>query len=102
MRSDHYWWHLKDLVKLRAKGRCEHCRRRAIHALHHRTYERDGHEEPKDVMGVCRACHKAIHGLWPPGHVVLMARGSLGANGDPRLGITRAWLNYLARRMKKG
>jgi len=101
MRSDPYWWHLKDLVKRRAGGRCEHCRRRGIHALHHRTYARKLHEDPRDVMGVCRACHKAIHGLWPFGHTILVAKGSLADLGDPGLGMTAAWVRYLARVKKK-
>lgn len=94
-RHDRFWWHLKDLVRKRADNRCEWCRRRLIYALHHRTYERKLHEAPKDVMGVCRACHKMIHGLWPPGYKLLVAKGSLADKGDSGLGITLRWLAYL-------
>ena len=32
--------------------------------LHHRNYDRLGHERWTDLIPVCRACHDHIHTLW--------------------------------------
>jgi hypothetical protein len=36
-----------------------------------------------------------IHGLWEPDHEIAVDPGSLAAKGDPGLGISRLWLDYL-------
>jgi hypothetical protein len=30
--------------------------------VHHLTYDRLGHEDPADLIGLCRACHSFLHG----------------------------------------
>lgn len=52
----------------RARHRCEHvdgnkrCSEVLFLDAHHLTYDRHGHEEPEDLMIVCRYHHKQIHG----------------------------------------
>ena len=94
VRDDWYWWSLKDRVKARGQNRCEFCERRSIHALHHRTYDRFGHEYARDVMGVCSACHKFIHGRL---NKIVVNRGSLADLGDRGIGSNDIWKDYLRR-----
>lgn len=95
LRTDVYWWSLKDDAKRRARNRCEFCRLRPIYDLHHRTYERQFNERIEDVMAVCRRCHQAIHGLLGWGVPIRAAEDSLAARGDCGIGITELWLEYL-------
>jgi len=41
-----------------AHGKCQRCgvRSRQL-AVHHKTYQRFGHEEPDDLIAVCPECH---------------------------------------------
>jgi 5-methylcytosine-specific restriction endonuclease McrA len=32
--------------------------------LHHKTYDRLGHEHLADLLPMCRACHTRLHDLW--------------------------------------
>ena len=41
--------------------RCARCRRKGEN-LHHRTYDRVGHEHDDDVVLLCRQCHETFHG----------------------------------------
>jgi hypothetical protein len=91
IRTDVYWWNLKDDAKSRGRNLCEFCRIRPIYDLHHRTYERKWQERLEDVMAVCRRCHEAIHF----GGCVRAANGSLAASGDSGHGMTAPWLEYL-------
>ena len=53
-------------VRVRARNRCEDCGRSdaARHFdIHHLTYERHGHEDPDDVLWLCRDCHDLRHDL---------------------------------------
>lgn len=94
------WWTLKDDVRVRARNRCEWCSRRPMSLLHHRTYARyGGAERAEDVMGVCYACHKAIHGLLPWSHgqppTIVVGVGSLADRGDSGMGDGALWDAYL-------
>lgn len=97
--SSPQWYALKDLVRLRARNLCEWCRRRPMAILHHRTYANVGYEQPADVMGVCHACHKAIHGRLPWTHgqppTMVVGVGSLADLGDPGMGDSALWDAYL-------
>lgn len=46
-------------VRMRCSGT------RAIE-VHHMTYENIGREQPGDVIGVCAACHRALHNINEP------------------------------------
>jgi hypothetical protein len=47
---------------IRARGRCELCGRRRRLTIHHRTYERLGHERRSDIAVLCWRCHERQHG----------------------------------------
>jgi hypothetical protein len=46
----------KHAGKIKAPSRCERCRRRKPHEMHHRLYC-----EPLAVMWLCRLCHHITH-----------------------------------------
>lgn len=53
----------------RALRRCQLCNAKAKKGapldVHHRTYERLGHEEPADLIVLCRDCHGRFHDKLP-------------------------------------
>jgi len=55
-------WEQKALkVRRRDKFRCRKCGERGW-IVHHLTYERVGKEHMRDLITVCDACHKRLHG----------------------------------------
>lgn len=55
------WAASRDRVLLRAGFKCERgCGRDARH-VHHKTYERLGHEALDDLEALCLECHQAEH-----------------------------------------
>jgi hypothetical protein len=90
------WYRRVDAVRARARGRCEFCQHRRMQHCHHRTYVRFGQEPLSDLMGVCRLCHQAIHRLGRRTSPLLCAEGSLLAEGDSGMGLSRQWRAYLA------
>jgi HNH endonuclease len=58
------WWrlHVRRQALDRADSRCEQCASPRELEVHHRTYERLGHEDPDDVMVLCGRCHAGTHG----------------------------------------
>ncbi len=52
------WALLREAVRRRADDRCERCRRAKMDAVHHRTYERIGHEDLDDLVAICDPCHE--------------------------------------------
>ena len=56
------WQRLRTAVFERCGGICEVCKAAAAEQAHHLTYERLGHEELADLLGVCKPCHELIHG----------------------------------------
>lgn len=62
LRSAH--WLLFRMSVLSTRGhQCEQCGNSERIELHHKTYERIGRELPQDVIVLCRACHRAEHGI---------------------------------------
>lgn len=95
------WYRRVDAVRARARGLCEFCQHRRMAHCHHRTYARFGQEPLTDLMGVCAACHRAIHGLLRLGTALVCDEASLLATGDSGMGLTRAWTTYLATRKER-
>jgi 5-methylcytosine-specific restriction endonuclease McrA len=57
-------WHAKRHAAItRANYKCQRCYTQDHLQVHHRTYERRGHEKPNDLMVLCDKCHKNEHGL---------------------------------------
>ncbi|MEZ4728310.1 MAG: hypothetical protein R3E79_14345 [Caldilineaceae bacterium] len=55
------WRQRAEAAKARVGYRCQICNRaspRVILEVHHRTYERLGHEQPEDLTVLCRGCHE--------------------------------------------
>lgn len=51
-------WQERRLAKLEhAKFKCEKCGERNGLEVHHKTYERLGHEKSSDLIVLCKACH---------------------------------------------
>lgn len=60
LASDH-WRGFRRMVLAREK-RCAVCKQRAT-VVHHKTYERIGHELYTDVEAMCSNCHDLLHGI---------------------------------------
>jgi phage terminase large subunit GpA-like protein len=55
-------WRLRRRIWiLQARARCERCGSRRRLTIHHRTYERLGHERRRDVTVLCWECHRSHH-----------------------------------------
>jgi hypothetical protein len=54
-----------DKIRLRAlkrvKYRCQVCNKKSVLNVHHRTYERRGHEKAADLIVLCKDCHRLYH-----------------------------------------
>ena len=57
------WQAIRADVIERANYRCERCGQPWGLEVHHETYERVGHEQPDDLVCLCRDCHRAAHGF---------------------------------------
>ena len=77
-------WRLRRRIWIvRAGGRCQRCGSRRRLTIHHRTYQRLGHERRADVTVLCWHCHRRHHN--PP-------RGGPSGAAAARLGSdARAW-----------
>jgi hypothetical protein len=60
LQSDAWRQRRRDAIQ-RADGRCQVCNGSGPLEVHHRTYERLGHESPGDLTVLCRACHARFH-----------------------------------------
>ena len=55
-------WRLRrELALAIADHRCQLCNSPAHLQVHHRTYERIGHEDTADLTVLCLTCHDAFH-----------------------------------------
>jgi hypothetical protein len=56
-------WQLKRQEAITsASNRCQLCNSAERLEVHHRTYERRGHELPEDLTVLCDKCHGKFHG----------------------------------------
>ena len=55
------WQEVRRAALERAGYRCQVCNAATPLDVHHRTYERRGHEHPSDVIALCRTCHELFH-----------------------------------------
>jgi hypothetical protein len=56
------WALLKQELRERASGLCEHCFAAPYQETHHATYERTGYELLEDLLAVCSPCHAFLSG----------------------------------------
>lgn len=59
-RETERWKKLRRAVMLRAKGKCEICRRREGTDLGHLTYDNFFNESMSDMLWLCRQCHTKL------------------------------------------
>jgi hypothetical protein len=59
-RQSQRWRTLALAVQMRAKGKCEICRRANGAECAHLTYERIFHEPIDDLLWVCQKCHREL------------------------------------------
>lgn len=55
------WRITRNHALRRARYQCERCQSKRNLRVHHKTYERLGHEWDQDLEVVCEACHGGIH-----------------------------------------
>lgn len=60
LRSRH-WAAVKKAVRYAYNGRCQICRSQNDTHVHHRSYDRLGHERWGDVALLCSSCHRTFH-----------------------------------------
>ena len=56
-----HWAAVRAYALYRAGYRCQLCNAPEPLDTHHRTYERRGGEEYRDVIAICRKCHSKFH-----------------------------------------
>lgn len=56
-----HWQRLRERKIAEAGGKCQLCSAGGALNLHHRTYERQGHERDDDVIVLCCSCHGRFH-----------------------------------------
>jgi 5-methylcytosine-specific restriction endonuclease McrA len=56
------WAKLREAVRARCKNRCERCQMWRMEHVHHISYDMLFQERLTDLVGLCEACHKFIHG----------------------------------------
>lgn len=55
------WQETRQRMLKRARFHCQVCNEKKVLHVHHRTYERRGHEEYGDLIVLCEDCHKLYH-----------------------------------------
>jgi hypothetical protein len=58
------WAEVRRVAVRRAGHQCQRCGAKGGELnVHHHTYERRGYEDLWDLIVLCRACHRAEHGI---------------------------------------
>jgi len=58
-------WKEKSSRFLEDNPICGLCKKHKSEEVHHTSYNRLGEEQPKDMLALCKRCHKGIHDLPP-------------------------------------
>ena len=84
LRSPH-WQSFRRVYLAAAGWKGCHCCGEPKVELHHQSYARLGHEEPDDVIPLCRGCHERLHTLLKAGQLATLATAAsdLKALGPP-------------------
>lgn len=64
LQTDH-WHAVRNAALERAGHACQVCNSKERLDVHHRTYQRIGHEQDADVVVLCHACHSRFHDKQP-------------------------------------
>jgi 5-methylcytosine-specific restriction endonuclease McrA len=57
----HHWKDVRKRALYRSQFKCQLCNKSHKLAVHHRTYERRGEEDNRDVIVLCANCHSTHH-----------------------------------------
>lgn len=57
-----YLWQEKRLFILKQFPICYKCKKKEATEVHHLNYKRVGNEGVRDIVTLCRNCHKTEHG----------------------------------------
>jgi 5-methylcytosine-specific restriction endonuclease McrA len=60
LKTEH-WQGVRQYALRRAGDRCQLCNSTERLEVHHRTYERKGIEDYRDVIALCHNCHAKFH-----------------------------------------
>jgi hypothetical protein len=60
LKTDH-WKKTRSLALELGRNECRVCASKKALNVHHRTYERRGHEDQNDLIVLCRSCHALFH-----------------------------------------
>jgi hypothetical protein len=55
------WKDLREVVLKRCNHQCGTCMNKRWLQVHHRTYDRVGHELLTDLIVICKRCHDKLH-----------------------------------------
>jgi len=64
LKTDH-WQDMRYQMMRRARFKCQLCSSSGTLHVHHRTYERRGQEDYKDLIVLCAHCHAKFHDKLP-------------------------------------
>lgn len=65
LKTEH-WQEMRKYALKRAAYKCQVCNASGKMNVHHRTYERRGHEDIKDLTVLCEPCHRKHHDIPEP------------------------------------
>lgn len=90
-------WQVIRRLALERDGGCVVCYRADRLDVHHRTYERLGHELLSDVTVLCRDCHAKHHDKLPAAPVALADEPKITPDDGPPLHMSRSEREHLDR-----
>ena len=70
-----YWQRLRMKILGRAEYKCQQCSSKDGLSVHHKSYQRLGHEENGDLICLCIKCHNAEHGIEGKSEMIQIALG---------------------------
>jgi hypothetical protein len=111
LKTEH-WQTMRRLALEAAGHRCLLCDVDANLDVHHRTYERVGVEQVRDLVVLCDACHGRHHGLfeqaeraWTESEQITVLESELAAEIAGAAFLARhvelAWLDGIAEGMRR-
>ncbi len=68
------WKAKRHKVLIRAKFKCEQCKKKRATQVHHLTYKRIFKEQLSDLQAVCSSCHMRIHNIRTPERVSVFGK----------------------------
>lgn len=83
LKTNH-WARVKAGYTTRHPRICQMCGATQYIALHHIVYDHIGHEQDRDMVWLCRTCHKALHAVPGKNERISVGRFILDVNKERR------------------